>query len=137
MRLPNWENDVLAYFEQHRMTRFEWGVFDCCSFAADVVKRATGVDYYEAFSGHYTTERGAIRALRKYGHKTLQNTLQHALGDVVAPLQLRRGDLALVKNDGLLGQALAVCWSGGLIMPGEYGLVQLPFPYATCGWRVD
>ena len=137
MRLPNWEPEVIAYFEQHRATRFEWGKFDCCTFAAEVVKRATGVDYYNEFSGHYSTEKGAIRALRKYGLNTLENTLSDKVGAAVAPLLLRRGDVALVKNNGLLGRALAVCWSGVLIMPGEYGLVQLPFAYADCGWRID
>ena len=136
MRLPDWLDSTTRYLEACRDKPFAWGEHDCCLFAADVAKRSTGIDYAQNFRGHYTTERGALRALRRYGEGNLPDTITQYLGDAVPPLLLRRGDVALMKVDGLIGYAVGVCWVGGLVYVGQRGLVSMPLNYAVSGWRV-
>lgn len=136
MRLKNWETELHTYFESCRTTPFKWGEFDCCVFAAKCVEILTGENHYAAFDGRYRTERGSLTALKRYGTGELESTISKSLGEPVAPLLLGRGDIALMQTDGLLNQAVAVCWSGFLIQPGTHGLVHMPMQYAVRGWRV-
>lgn len=136
MRLANWESSVITYLNECRTTPFAWGAHDCCIFANNVVQRVSGCSLYDKFAGHYTTERGALIALKRYGEGDLVGTITELLGTPIPRLQLRRGDIALVSNDGLLGLAIAVVWAGFLVQPGTHGLVQMPTEYASRGWRV-
>lgn len=136
MRLPDWLDNTSAYLETCRTKQFVWGEHDCCLFAAEVAKRITGIDYARDFRGHYSTERGGLRAIRKYGAGNLPDTITQYLGEPVPPLLLSRGDAALLKVDGLIGHAIGVCWVGGLVYVGQHGLVSMPLNYAVYGWRV-
>ncbi len=136
MRLPDWLDSTNSYLETCRAKQFVWGEHDCCLFAAEVAKRITGIDYAQDFRGHYSTEKGALRAIRKYGSGNLPDTVNKYLGEPVPPLLLRRGDAALMEVDGLIGYAIGVCWVGGLVYVGQHGLVSMPLSYAVSGWRV-
>ena len=46
---------------------FEWGIRDCCLWAADLVEAAHGIDYAASFRGTYSSQREAMRIIRKHG----------------------------------------------------------------------
>lgn len=134
-RLPDWEARLRAYLESVRSEPFAWGRHDCCHFAAGAVKAMTGIDPMIEFRGHYATERGAWRALRRYGAGTLSGTLDRKFERVRASLA-HRGDI--VMTGGVLG----VCAGGFVFVVGaeaeREGLVRLDRPQWTgaIAWRV-
>lgn len=99
-RLPDWEARLAAYLEPLRSRPFAWGRHDCCTFAAGAVEAMTGVDPMPEFRGRYSTPRGSVRALRKFGAGDLAETLSAKFEGVAAPLA-QRGDI--VMSSGLLG----------------------------------
>ena len=66
-RYIDWQVRLLALTESREEVPFEWGKYDCCLFAADVVREITGVDYAEPFRGKYTAEEGAKALLEEKG----------------------------------------------------------------------
>ncbi|MBB4620123.1 DUF6950 family protein, partial [Sphingomonas abaci] len=70
-RYPDWEARLAAYLEPLRARPFAWGRHDCSTFAAGAVEAMTGVDPMPEFRGRYSTARGSVRALRRFGAGTL------------------------------------------------------------------
>ena len=105
-------------------TPFEWGVFDCCLFAADAVQAVTGVDLAERYRGYHGARQG-LRTLDRAGGVGLIAT--RALGFPQRLDVARPGDLVLVPADKRDREALAVVVSGDVAtLPGAVGLVQAP-----------
>ena len=106
-KVVDWSPKLNAYINQasHRYneTGFVWGEFDCCTFAFDWVKIATGVDPMAAFRGKYSTQRGAAMALRRYGSGTLLKTVKDKFGGACNTAHAMRGDLAWRQHEGCLG----------------------------------
>ena len=134
MRCSNWETLLAEYLDKCLNKPFVWGEHDCCLFAANVIKIITGVDFAAPFRGKYSTQLGAIRALKRYGSGDLTSTLNMIFGEPVSKLNVRRGDVALVANSG--EPAMAIVFNG-LWYVGVNGLVKTTMTDALVFWRVD
>lgn len=142
-RLPDWEQRLLAWLEQCDPLPYRWGAHDCCTFAAGAVQAQTGLDFYAPFAGGYSTERGALRALKRQGFEDLFGPFDAALGARTAPLLCQRGDIV---SDG---KGVGVMWNRagpcGLFVGAapddgaafEIGLVIVPVAQLQWGWRLD
>lgn len=113
---------------------FAWGDFDCCLFVADAVKAMTGHDFAAPYRGRYTTELGALRALKRYGQGSLKNTLTALFGPMLGPRCATDGDIALVKTP--TGDALGLVYRCGIWVTGPNGLDKLPLRFAKGAWEV-
>jgi len=113
-RKADWEARLAAYLEPLRLRAFEWGVHDCCTFAAGAVAAMTDVDPMPEFRDRYSTAQGSARALKRFGRGTLAATLDAKFEAVPASLA-QRGDI--VMSDGLLG----ICWGAVLFAVGREG----------------
>jgi hypothetical protein len=101
MRFPNWPDLLAGFIEARRSRPFEWGVNDCCLFAADWVALATGKDPAAELRGTYSTALSAQRIVADAG--SLAQLVEEALvrdgfTPVVATLAMR-GDL-IVRDSG-------------------------------------
>jgi hypothetical protein len=142
-RRADWEPALCAWLDATAARPFAWGSHDCSSFAAECVRVQTGQDFYKPFRGRYTTEIGAMKALRRQGHDSVMGPFDAALGERLAPLLLGRGDLV---SDGVSVGLL--WWQGGpvaLFVGGEagdaagghaVGLVTRPLADMAFGWKV-
>lgn len=128
MRILNWEDALVNYIASKRHEPFEYGVNDCCLFAAGAVLEMTGEDPMVEFRGHYDSLKGSIRALKDIGAGTLEATMDGKFPEVSIGYT-QRGDLAFfnesvgvvmgsfayfVSDDGLekVSRELWVkCWS--------------------------
>lgn len=138
-RLPDWEPALVAWLEACERLPFQWGVHDCCSFAAGAVRAQTGADFYEPFAGGYTTELGSQRALKRRGFADLFGPFTAALGDPVAPLLLQRGDIVSDgRNVGVMWNRAGPCglFVGEPALADDEGLMALPVARLKFGWRV-
>lgn len=146
-RCADWPSRLEQLLAERRHRAFEWGVHDCCLFAADAVEVMTDVDPAFAFRARYRTRAGAARVLRRHGgFEDLIARLATAFGmAAVAPLQAGRGDVVCFVTPlpkpcsgsvaGLPALGI-VALNGEIAAAGPDGLVFLPLRAATRAWAV-
>ena len=134
MRKKDWSEKLVNYLLDNLDTPFEWGTFDCCLFAANAVREMTGKDFAAPFRDKYTTEKGAAKALIKYGQGDIKSTLNAIFGPLKPRLKAGRGDLVLVETD--TGDALGVVASGKIWVSTFDGLATIPLERALGCWSV-
>jgi hypothetical protein len=121
---------------------FAWGTNDCAIFAADAIQSITGVDIAEDFRGLYTTERGAMKAIKKVaGGSTIADAAaycaeKHGLVEHQYPLMAKRGDLVIIKNRDGKEIAGVIGLNGHPLSPGDNGLVQFSILDVTRAWSL-
>lgn len=137
-RKESWPNILNDQIEQAQAREFEWGVFDCCLFVADVGLAMTDVDYAASFRGRYKTKAGAYRCLKNLvgsksgGIKELWDSL---LGESIPVAYCSRGDIATLETDD--GLAVGVCVGARLAVPRPgSGLTFVPMSHALMAWRI-
>jgi len=128
----DWQSRLSAYLASRRGMAFAWGSNDCATFAAGAIEAMTGEDLRASF-GNYTTEAGAVRALRRAGFDGVGGVADRYFTRVTAGRAMP-GDLCLVPGDD--GGALAVVGSGVayVVTPHFVGLV--PLTAASVFWKV-
>jgi hypothetical protein len=130
MRISTWEDTLCNYIAIKRHEPFEYGVNDCCLFAAGAVLEITGEDPMSEFRGKYDSLKGSLKAIKDIGAGTLEATMDAKFSEVEIG-QAQRGDLAFfddsvgvvmggfayfVSDDGLERIDRSVwdkCWSVG------------------------
>jgi hypothetical protein len=131
MRLPDWEQRLSDYLAAARDRAHAYGSHDCALHGASAVQAMTGEDPLAAYRGHYSTELGAARALRRLGVK--QATLEATFDALFSPIPKAlagRGDL--VMADGSIG----VCIGGEALFVSDDGLVRVVRAAWSKAWRV-
>ena len=96
-RASDWEAALSEYINVMRHAPFEYGVNDCCMFAAGAVEAMTGVDAMSEFRGKYDSALSAAKALRDIGAGSLEATIDAKFSEV-AISQAKRGDIALFDD---------------------------------------
>lgn len=98
-----------------------WGKASDCFFTGlAVIDAVKGTEYRKKYSGRYRTLRGAQKALRKEGHKTLVTFFADLLPQI-PPAMAKAGDLAIVDVDG--AEHVAVCNGLNFMAKIEDGLM--------------
>lgn len=142
-QIADWRTRLDGFLAAAARRPFAWGRHDCCLFAADWVLEIAGVDPAAAFRGRYTTPRGALRALKRYGTGDLVGTVSAALGRPPwhGPLYAQRGDLVAVASElaGWPEPTLGVIGHTGVIhlLTEPAGLARRPLRQAVAAWPVD
>lgn len=96
-RITTWEQALSDYIESKRSEPFEYGVNDCCLFAAGAVEVMTGVDPMPEFRGQYDSLLSSAKALKSIGEGTLEATIDAKFPEVEIG-RAQRGDLALFDD---------------------------------------
>jgi len=130
MRILTWEDALSEYITTKRDEPFEYGLNDCCLFAAGAVEAITGEDPRPEFREKYDSLKTSIKAIKEIGAGTLEATMDGKFPEV-AISHAQRGDLAFfndsvgivmggfayfVSDDGLERIDRSVwdkCWSVG------------------------
>lgn len=129
----NWQNKLTQYIEENKATPFNWGVFDCCLFAAGAIEAQTGKDLAADLRGKYKTQLGAARLIKRLGFDSVDELLSDKLGQPIAPLSAGRGDIALIQT--CEGLAAGVYYGAVIMATAEDGLKALPRAAALKSWR--
>lgn len=135
IRKPNWETLLARYMDSCIDKRMTWGEFDCCLFVANAIKAMTGCDYAQNFRGKYKTERGAYKALHKYGRGDIKSTLNSLLGPSKSAFIARRGDVVLVEVEQNVHAAAIVF--NGVWSVNHIGLHRYQTNQIVCAWSID
>lgn len=123
-----------AFIESRRRTPFQWGVNDCCLFAADWALVATGQDPALDWRHTYRTALGANRLLNEAGGVvSLANRALLPLGWVpIHPQQAKRGSIAALGP--LDSVSLGVVAHPGVAGVGHDGLLFVPTSSILAAW---
>lgn len=105
MKTEGWQDRFFAYLETARIRKFEWGTFDCCLFAADVVDVVSGSTFREELATCYTDEASALAYIASFG--SLDAAVSSWLGDSQAPNFAGPGDIVFANLDN--GPTVGVC----------------------------
>lgn len=96
-RKPGWERSYVEVMERHAMLPFDWtSSAHCLAAPAALCLAMTGVDPMKGFRG-YSTEVGALKALRRAGFQTVEDALAATFPDI-SHLRARRGDCGVLEQ---------------------------------------
>jgi hypothetical protein len=133
MRHPQWEARLNTLVASALAARFEWGKFDCCTFAADAVQAVTDADPMRELRGSYGSLRGAWRLLTELGG--LRSAVSCVLGEPMEEKNFaQRGDIALVNVDRY--PALGVVTGQCALVPMASGVQRVPVRDWIAAWAV-
>ena len=131
-RLPDWEARMSTILDVNASRPFHWGEWDCALFAGTIAAAITGVDKVSEFrGGKYSDERGAAKALRKFGRGTLMKTID-GLYTRKSLSHVHRGDIVWHKG------AVGICIGAfGLFLPPDGGgYARVPLADLEIAWEV-
>ena len=131
-RLRNWPSRFAALVDSARLQPFEWGVHDCCLWAANAVLALTGADPAAAWRGRYSSAAGAMRFLEELGGLDGAGV---CTGVQIAPALVMVGDVGRVTWP-CGTESLAVCSGHDWMVAGECGLLRLSLDAASKAWGV-
>lgn len=141
-RLPGWEEALPALFAAWQNSQYAMHATSCLHFARAAIVAVCGGEPLEALGvtlDDVTTPLGAARLLHKHGDAVAIITA--VLGEPIAPLHARRGDLAAVRVDE--AEAGHGDWSIGVVdgvlihlTAHDHGLTVRQLTEARHCWRV-
>lgn len=127
-RLPGWEQRLAAHLAEARTWPYILGTFDCLRLALGAETALTGRDQWPDFAGTYSTRRGALLAIARFGGGTVEEALCRLFGaPLSAPFTARRGDVIHVRDPDL--SHLGVCTGARVLVFNERGLEGLPLDH--------
>jgi hypothetical protein len=129
MRISAWEDALVNYIATKRHEPFEYGVNDCCLFAAGAVIEITGEDPMSEFRGKYDSLKGSLKVIKEIGAGTLEATLDGKFPEIGIG-HAQRGDLAFF--DGSVG----VVMGGFAYFASDDGLERVPRALWDKCWSV-
>lgn len=129
MRLSNWESHLSEYIQSKRNKPFEYGVNDCCLFAAGAVEVVTGENPIPEFIGAYDSLKTSIKALKTIGAGTLEKTMDAKFTEIQIGYA-QTGDLAF--HDGSIG----VIIDADALFVSDDGLVRISRDKWSKTWSV-
>lgn len=94
MKLQNFRSNIFALIAEKEKEPFQYGINDCSTFGADIVKAVTGHDPAEKWRGKYKTELGGLRAIKKDGYDNQIDFLEKNF-DEIPPVFAQFGDIGL------------------------------------------
>lgn len=108
-RSDQWPKLLASFIEARRGRPFAWGENDCCLFAADWIREATGRDIACDYRGKYHSALSAARILQNEGGVlgVFRKAAERERMIVVTPSHAQRGDI--VARDSEDGPLLGVC----------------------------
>ena len=95
-RLEDWPERLELVLDEASAVPFEYGVSDCCLFAARAAEALTGRDIASRFAGKYEDLIGGLRLLRRETGCKGYVEFFDTLFERVDPVFAHRGDLACV-----------------------------------------
>lgn len=81
----------------HMAQPFIWGVRDCATVAASMVRELTGSQPVQEWP-NYTTARGAMRAVKRLGHDNLVDAVTAHLTPIEGGIDRRIGDIVGIQS---------------------------------------
>jgi hypothetical protein len=123
-----------AYLTEVQARAFDWAGWNCCTFAAGWVQRATGARLMLGLPR--TPSRLAAHRLIAQIGGTLRGVWSLWLRrEPIEPALAQVGDIVGLSDED--AQAIGVCCGRTAAVLTEAGLCHVPMERAACAWRVE
>ena len=138
MRHPQWETRLYEAIESAQKKPFQWGLFDCFTFAADCVEAVTGVDPMKGLRGTYESPKEAYEILNELGGPETAITAHlKAIGyGPCRATHAKRGDIIILAQQSFKARMGIVSGSRALCPFELGGLAGLPIPQGANAWSI-
>jgi hypothetical protein len=135
-RRSDWEKRLDDYIRSVQRIPHCYGEHDCALYVAGAIEVMTGEDLMADLRGQYRDEETAYTLLTEAHGGTLEGACRDRLGEPVAPLLARRGDVVLGPwgEDG--GEVLGLVVSSRISTVTAAGLRLQRLGEARLAWRV-
>ncbi len=101
MRKEGWEQVLAEYIRKAETQAFRWGAHDCALWVFRFCDEVNDTQHVKDWMGHYKTEAGAAKLMRKRGFANVAAVADSLVG--IKPVRLaQRGD-AVQHPQGHLG----------------------------------
>lgn len=131
--MNNRQRAIREVMIEHANKPFEWGVRDCCMFAAAVAERVEGVDFSRGYD--HCSEATASAHISAAG--SLESLITNILDRPPVELdQLAMADPVLVDLPGI-GPAVGVFNGADAIVKTTRGAVRVASHRITKGWHLN
>ena len=136
MRVQDWDVILGKYLAAHVTARFEYGINDCCRFAAGAVLAMTGIDVMAGIS--YSNRVGALRVLREFGgleaaaHSIMA---RHGFPEIEV-LRAQRGDMIIADLPKPCVGILGTDGWNGMFLSAEGHIIGVPLDQCRLAWRI-
>lgn len=129
-------DEAVAFLNAAPM-RFGWdartGAHDCCSLVAAFGLSIGAVDLLAGLRG-YRSERGALKALRRGGYRTIEALARDRLDEI--PIgEMGGGDVGFVRNETAFGGGLGLFDRRELVGIGPDGVMRAQRHAAASAFR--
>lgn len=131
-RKENWATLLYDAIEARIDSRFIWGEFDCCRFAAECVEAITGTNVMPDL--HYTNQEEAIEIIQSSGG--LSKMVTDILGQPLFPLMASRGDVVMRYDESTDMMSLGTCVGSMVAFPAARGVAYVNLSECICCWKV-
>ena len=131
-RRENWATLLYQAIEDRTDSRFVWGEFDCCLFAAECVEAITGVNVMPDVK--YKNQKEAVEVIQSNGG--LSAMVTSILGPSRFPLMASRGDVVMRHDDATDMMSLGVCVGSLVAFPAMRGVSYVNLSDCICSWKV-
>ncbi len=131
MRKENWPEKLNEFLSADHV--FDWTTCNCVLFSANAVVAMTGTDFARPYR-KIKTKRGMLAKIgREYGD--VANAATAKLGEPIAPLMAKRGDVVAVEIEG--NKALGICIGSMSVFVSETeGLIRIPTEKCLMAWTI-
>ncbi len=133
MRIDGWEDRLLAVIERHGRESYAPGSFDCFMLAMDAAEALTGARPY---APRYSTDAGAMRALKRKGFTSLREAIAVVYAQRPAG-HWQRGDIAAVAAPTATGDTLGLVYGPAILCRQGHALIQLSPSAALAVFAVE
>lgn len=133
MRVENWPSIMRRAIAAHARQPFVWGASDC-SFVFDIIRDMTGRDPIAEIRG-YSSELGALRALRAAGYATTLDLIERNFVEI-PPATAQRGDIGYPSNIAHPLMSPAIIDGANCYSKEPRGAVVFPRNHIARAWRV-
>lgn len=135
-KLSDWQIHFHKYLSENKKRDFQWGDWDCITFANGALKAISGVDVMPP-ELKWRNENEAMEAIQDYG-RTFANAVKKACRSAgLEPVDVKyitAGDICVYMNDN--EELCGICDGFALISPSDTGYAFNKCSTARLAWRV-
>ncbi len=131
-RRYDWASQMYSVIDAHIDSPFEWGLNDCCLFAARVVDAMCGTAHEVELTKHYSDEASALQYIENFGG--IAKAVETYLGKSLTDGRPNRGDVILFSGEN--GETIGVCCGLYIAAMGAEGIVTTNRSTVICYWSI-
>jgi hypothetical protein len=138
-RFSDWPERLDGALRDTCTRPFQYGTWDCCLAAADLILAMTGTDIAARWRGRYRSRKEALAVVKDCtGTRSIRAFLLHALADLpsIPVAYAQRGDLVLLRRPSDYSLGVLSLNARTILAPSACGYGHAPLALAVHAWRV-